>query len=187
MNILVIWSSPNENGLTAKAKENILMGLTNNIEQVKVVHLNRLNMKNCLACGNGWGNCMKQGSCIIKDDFQKLYNDMIMSDGIVMITPVYWHNMSENLKCFLDRLRRCETAYNHKLTSKICMLIACAGGTGLGAIQCLYQMEDTLSHMGVKTVERLSLIQFNKSYILPALIEAGKAFANLLKNERREM
>lgn len=182
MKVLVIWSSPNENGLTAKAKENIVIGLTNSIEKIKTVHLNSLNLKSCLACKNGWGSCMDQGTCIIKDDFQHLYDEMITSDGIVMITPVYWHNMSENLKCFLDRLRRCETAHNHKLNQKNCMLVACAGGTGLGAVQCLFQMEDTLSHMGIKVVERLPIIRFNKNYLLPALREAGKTFAQYLQN-----
>ena len=57
-------------------------------------------------------------------------------DRIVLITPVYWHDLAENLKCLLDRMRRCETDHNYHLQGKQCMLIACAGGTGLGAIQC---------------------------------------------------
>ena len=52
------------------------------------------------------------------------------------------------MKAFLDRLRRCETAHNHFLSEKRCFLVACAGGTGLGAIECLHNMEETLKHMG---------------------------------------
>ena len=28
-------------------------------------------------------------------------------DRVVLITPVYWHDLAENLKCLLDRMRRC--------------------------------------------------------------------------------
>lgn len=180
MNIMVIWSSPNEQGLTATAKDNFLNGLKQKCGNTTVVQLNRMKIKNCLACGNSWGKCQQQGSCIIKDDFQKLYDDMAIADGLIFITPVYWYDMSENLKCFLDRLRGCETAHNHKLKGKICMLIACAGGTGLGAIQCLAHMEEVLSHMQMITVERLPIIQFNKQYMLPALASAGETFAEYL-------
>ncbi|MDR0643287.1 MAG: flavodoxin family protein [Treponema sp.] len=180
MKTIILWSSPNEHGLTAEAKNSIITGLKHKSNDIKVVPLNQMNIKNCFACGDGWGKCREQGACIIKDDFQQLYDDMIISEGIVIITPVYWHDMSENLKCFLDRLRRCETAHNRMLNGKICMLVACAGGTGLGAIQCLSHMEDILSHMQIKTVERLPVIQFNKSYMLPALIKAGETFADYL-------
>ena len=76
MNIMVIWSSPNEQGLTAAAKDNFLNGLKQKCGNTTVVQLNRMKIKNCLACGNSWGKCQQQGSCIIKDDFQKLYDDM---------------------------------------------------------------------------------------------------------------
>lgn len=66
------------------------------------------------------------------------------------------------------------------------MLVACAGGTGLGAISCLSHMEDVLSHMQIAAVDRLPIIQFNKQYLLPALTGAGKAFAAYIvtKKER---
>lgn len=183
MSILVIWSSPNTDGLTAATKDSVVKGLEQTGAQINMIHLNRLKIGHCLSCGDGWGKCREQGFCVIKDDFQKLYEATMASAGIVFITPVYWHDMSENLKCFLDRLRRCETAHNRLLSGKACMLIACAGGTGLGAIQCLERMEDALSHMGMKTVDRLPIIQFNKQYMLPALAKAGVAFASHIVGE----
>ncbi len=66
------------------------------------------------------------------------------------------------------------------------MIIACAGGTGLGAIQCLEHLEATLSHMGMVTLDRLPIIQFNKSYMLSALLEAGEKFSLMLKTIQRK-
>lgn len=177
MAILVVWASPNKDGLTAAAKDRILEGIHAAGGEVEALHLNELKINACLACGQGWGDCRSKGRCIIQDDFLDVYNRFVDADRIVLITPVYWHDLAENLKCLLDRMRRCETGHNHHLQGKQCLLIACAGGTGLGAIQCLHNMEETLSHMRMVTLDRLPVIQFNKAYMLPALVGAGKAFA----------
>lgn len=180
MSVLVIWASPNMEGLTAAAKDKILEGLALSETSTEVVHLNRCDIKNCRACGDGWGLCRSKGQCVIKDDFAALYQQLAAADGIVWITPVYWHDLAECLKSFLDRLRRCETGYNHLLQNKKCLLVACAGGTGLGAIECLHNMEETLRHMGMVCVDRLPVIRFNRAYMLPALIGAGQAFGSEL-------
>ncbi len=180
MKILMIWASPNKDGLTATATEKIKQGVEQTGVSVEILHMNQLSIKNCLACKNGWGDCQAKGSCIIRDDFMSLYEKMKETEGIVFVTPVYWHDMAENMKSFLDRLRRCETGKNHFLCGKKCMLVACAGGTGLGAIQCLAHMEEVLSHMQMITVERLPIIRFNKLYMFPALTSAGETFAEYL-------
>ncbi len=103
------------------------------------------------------------------------------SDGIVFVTAVYWHDMTEQMKIFLDRLRKCETAHNHFLADKRCFLIACAGGTGLGATQCLVQLEEVLRHMKMRAYDRLPVIRFNREYLLPALTAAGETYAQRLE------
>ena len=97
-----------------------------------------------------------------------------------MISAVYWHDIKEHMKAFLDRLRRCETAYNHFLFGKRCILIACAGGTGLGVIECLHNMEETLKHMNMRAYDRIPVIRYNKEYMLPALENAGETYAHRL-------
>lgn len=180
MKLLMIWASPNKDGLTAATTERIQHGMEQTGVSVEMLHLNRLTIKHCLACKNGWGDCREKGSCIIRDDFMDLYEKMKEAEGFVFVTPVYWHDMAENLKSFLDRLRRCETGKNHFLSGKKSILVACAGGTGLGAISCLSYMEAVLSHMQIAVVDRLPIIQFNKAYMLPALTGAGKAFAEYI-------
>lgn len=181
MSISVIWCSPNKNGLTASARDNIIEGIHLTGQEINVINLNNCNIKSCRTCANGWGDCKAQGKCCIEDDFEIIYQQLVMSDGIVWITPVYWHDIAENLKIFLDRLRRCETAHNHYLREKKCMIVACAGGTGRGAIQCLNHLETTLTHMEMQTVERVPVIRFNRNYMLIALISAGRTFSDYLK------
>lgn len=188
MKLLLIWASPNKDGLTAQSKNQILNGICAASAEAETIHLNHCNIEHCRACGDGWGLCRAQGNCVIQDDFSQLYDKCAKADGIIFVTPVYWHDMAECLKNFLDRLRRCETQSrsfaerNQRLRDKYCLLVACAGGTGRGAIQCLHQMEETINHIGMIAVDRLPVIQFNRDYMLPALSGAGQKFADNLQS-----
>ena len=163
MKTVVLWSSPNVDGLTATAKSSFISGLQDcgvNGMEIEEIHL----------------NCKKDGVCVLKDDFEDIYKKLIEADGIAFISAVYWHDMTECMKVFIDRLRRCETAHNHFLKGKRCFLIACAGGTGLGAIECLHQMEEAIKHMGMRAYDRVPVIRFNQDYMIPALEMAGKLY-----------
>ena len=177
MKIAVIWSSPNKDGLTAIAKNQFISGLQKANAEITEIHLNRMRIEHCKACGDGWGKCSSQGKCFIEDDFAEIYEQLAEVEGIVFVSAVYWHDITECMKAFLDRLRRCETAHNHFLAGKRCFLIACAGGTGLGAIECLHNLEQTIVHMGMRAYDRIPVIRFNKEYILPALENAGEIYA----------
>jgi|L827metagenome_2_1110789.scaffolds.fasta_scaffold11101_2 multimeric flavodoxin WrbA len=181
MKVAVVWSSPNSGGLTASAKEHFLAGLTRAGAGIEEIPLNRMKIEHCTACGSGWGVCRSEGRCWKKDDFQQIYQKLTEADGIIWVTAVYWHDATEQMKAFLDRLRRCETAHNGYLAGKRCILAACAGGTGLGAVECLHQMEEALKHMGMRAYDRISVIRYNKDYILPAIETAGEVYAQRLE------
>lgn len=180
--VTVIWSSPNRDGLTAAAKDQITNGLKDAGVQVEEIHLNRKRMEHCRACGDGWGTCNKKGSCIIEDDFSSVYQTLAESDGIVWISAVYFMDMTECFKAFFDRLRRCDAFRNRHLADKRCVLIACAGGTGRGTLECLQQFERGLTHMGMRVYDRISVERYNRNYMLPALYEGGKTYAERLEN-----
>lgn len=179
--VAVVWSSPNKDGLTASAKEQFLKGLNEAGADIEEIHLNSKHLEHCRACGNGWGTCNKTGSCVIQDDFAGIYKTLSESDGIVWISAVYWSDMTECFKAFFDRLRRCDATHNHNLADKRCVLVACAGGTGRGTLECLQQLERGLTHMGMRVYDRIPVVRYNKEYILPALEEAGKTYAKTLE------
>lgn len=183
MKVLVLWSSPNKDGLTASAKDRMIAGLVSEGAEVEEIQLNKMQIEHCRACGNGWGSCSSMGECIIKDDLADIYKKMVEADGIVFVTAVYWWSMTECFKAFIDRIRRMEPFKNHFLKDKRCMLVACAGGTGRGVLECLMDLERALTHMGMRAYDRIPVIRFNKDYMLPALEGAGKQYAKALENE----
>ena len=67
------------------------------------------------------------------------------------------------------------------LAEKRCVLVACAGGTGRGTLECLTQLERGLTHMGMRAYDRIPVVRYNRDYILPALYEAGKTYAERLE------
>ena len=178
--ILVLWASPNLHGLTAAAKDRICQGIVGKAS-VEPVQLNKCDLHTCRVCGDGWGSCRSMGQCIIGDSFQSLYDKIICADGFVIVTPVYWHDMAEPCKKFFDRLRRCETAYNHKLRGKKCLMVACAGGSGRGSVQCLLKLEEIMGHMQISVVDRIGINRFNWTYMLQTLVSAGSFFAESIK------
>lgn len=180
--VVVLWSSPNTDGLTATAKNRFVDGLKESGADIEEIHLNKMNLEHCRACGNGWGSCRINGSCFIKDDFTSIYQDIAKADGIVWISAVYWSDMTECFKAFFDRLRRCDAIHNHYMSEKRCVLIACAGGTGRGTLDCLNQMEKGLTHMGMRAYDRIGVVRYNKDYMLPALQQAGKTYMECLEN-----
>jgi multimeric flavodoxin WrbA len=185
VSILVVWASPNTDGLTAAAKDSVMEGIASAGDKAEALHLNACDIQRCRTCGNGWGTCATTGKCVIQDDFGAVYDKLVAADGIVWVTPVYWHDLAECLKSYMDRLRRCETRVNHFLKDRKCLLVACAGGSGNGTVQCLARFEDTLRHMQMAAVDRLPVTRFSREYMLPALSGAGQAFALRLQAARK--
>lgn len=180
MKVSVVWSSPNKDGLTNSVATQFMKGLSSAEVEVNDIWLNGKKIEHCMACKNGWGNCREKGECSLKDDFNEVYKELIDSDGIVFVSAVYWSEMTECMKAFIDRLRRCEATKNHYLADKRCILVACAGGTGRGTLECLHQMEQALTHMNMRAYDRIPVIRYNADYVLPNLEKAGEVYAKRL-------
>lgn len=52
--------------------------------------------RGCLAC-------LKTGACVIRDDAVEIAEKMRDADGIVFATPIYYYEMSGQMKTMLDR------------------------------------------------------------------------------------
>jgi len=177
MKILAIQTSPNHDGLTAETAKRALKGAREAGNEVELVNLNDLVIKKCKACDGGWGQCRREGTCILEDDFAGLIDKIQEADGFVFTTPVYWWDISESAKTFLDRMRRIETHYGFKrYEDKPYIGIACAGGSGNGALRALYLLEEYLKRIGFKNYDLVTMTQANRSHKLPMLEEAGRGF-----------
>ncbi len=101
MKILIINGSPRKNGATA----GILWKMQEEVSRQKdtkaeMVHLADLNMGYCKGCGH----CFQNGSCIIKDDGEKLEKKIQEADGVILGSPTYASNVSGQMKVFVDRM-----------------------------------------------------------------------------------
>ena len=180
MRILAIQSSPNEDGLTAKTAKMVLNGAEAEGATIELINLNQLIIKPCIACDGGWGQCRREGKCVQDDEFQLLRDKMHAADATVFATPVYWGDLSESAKIFLDRLRRCEVNSEFKaLNGKIAFGIASAGGTGNGCVKALLHLEDYIRRVGFTVFDLVTVTQVSKEHKLPMLEKAGHRLAKM--------
>ncbi len=179
MKVITIQASPNQDGLTSRLAQAVLKGAGNKGAETELIHLNEMKLKSCTACNNGWGKCRDEGICILEDGFQKLTNKIAKCNVFVFATPVYWHDLSESAKTFLDRLRRCETGVGFKtFTGKQAIGIASAGGSGRGAVRALYNLEAYLRRLGFVIFDLVPVTRFSKDHQLEMLEKAGRRLIN---------
>ena len=99
MKNVVVISSSLRNGSNSEilAKEFVRgASIKHNVEYIS---LKDINFKFCLGCLS----CQKTGKCVINDDMIEIEEKMVNSDVIVFATPIYYYEMSGQLKTLLDR------------------------------------------------------------------------------------
>ena len=183
MDIMIFTSSPNTNGLTASCGKKARIGTEKAGATVHMINLNEKNIRHCQACDQGWGICRTKHHCIIEDDdFKKIHQSMAGMDGFIIISPVYWWDMSESAKVFFDRLRRCEAFNkNSSVAGKPFACIAAAGGTGNGCVSCLTVMEKFVDHVKGDKFDFIHIIQKNKEFKLKTIGHSAEAMVNYIK------
>lgn len=177
MRIAIITSSPNKDGLTAACGAAAGKGAIMAGAEIVEINLNSFNIGSCLACNDGWGTCKSEYECQVEDDFQKVHNRLLDCDCYFFVTPVYYGDLSESAKAFLDRLRRCEAAkvkksLPGKLIGKPWILTAAAGGGGGGTITCLLSLERFVQHIGGVIADYLPITRKSRSYKLNGITDA---------------
>jgi multimeric flavodoxin WrbA len=99
MRILGIMGSPRKGGNTE-----ILLGVALEEAQKKGAIVSEVSLRDkTIAPCNGCLKCTKTGKCVIKDDMQEIYGEMIESDAIIWATPVYFWSMTSLTKIVMDR------------------------------------------------------------------------------------
>jgi multimeric flavodoxin WrbA len=175
LKIIGIQSSPNTDGLTSTLAQAILEGAKSEGATIELIQLNKLNIRACEAHSHGWGTCNRDGKCIIKDDFEDLRKKVNEADALVFSTPVYFSDISESAKCFLDRLRRCEIFKRSisPLKGKPVIGIAAAGGSGGGAARALYNLETYLRFFGFVIFDLVPVTRISRKHKIEMLRRIG--------------
>ena len=173
---IVVYSSPNEDGLTCQLAKAVLEGAESGGAETELVHMNKLNIESCMAHDRGWGTCRSNGKCMLKDDFQNLREKINHADALIFCTPVYFGDLSESAKRFFDRWRRCENLNRETspLKGKRVIGIAAAGGSGGGAVNALRNLETYLRWLQFTIFDLVPVTQTSKKHKIDMLRVAGK-------------
>ena len=111
MKILAISSSPRRHGNTETLLDQALSGMKQKRLVIKKVVLNELDIAPC----NGCQACFKTGRCVIRDDMQSIYKDLLAADRVLVAAPVYFQGTPCQLKCVIDR---CQALWSRKYILK---------------------------------------------------------------------
>jgi multimeric flavodoxin WrbA len=178
MKIIAIDGSRNGKGQTARAVDAFLKGTGGK----KPAHhlLAQMKIERCRQCeNNGWGICRSEGKCVIEDDFARLVEEIRAADAVVFATPVYFGDLAESIRAFLDRLRRTtrHEAGKAGLTGKPVVGICVAGGGGGGAPSCTVSLDKVLATCGFEVVDMVPVRRQNLDMKCEVLEVAGKWLA----------
>lgn len=180
MKVLAIDCSARNDGLTARMTQAACQGAREAGAEVEYVHVASLKLDRCRMCeGDGWGECRRQGQCIIPDDLATVIAKLEAADRLIFATPVYFGDLSESAKALTDRIRRVSRCpQRHGFLRNLPTLgIAAAGGGGGGVPTCLQGIERALSVPGCFLVDMVGVARRNAAYKCETLQLAGKALA----------
>jgi multimeric flavodoxin WrbA len=183
MQVLILSSSPNTDGLTSTCAGAALRGVQQSGGVAQEIRLNDLDIGSCAACDDGWGTCRLKHICDVFDDFQAVHERARQADAYIFVTPVYWGDLSESMKAFTDRLRRCEAlrAEDSGFYQKPVMVVAAAGGSGNGMITTLASLERWIQHVRARKWDFIPVNRWNREYKLDTIRQAAGA---MVQNNR---
>ncbi len=187
MQILILSGSRNRKGQTARAIKAIQKGIAEAKGKSEVIFLTEMNLERCRQCeADGWGLCRKEGRCIIEDDFASIEAKVKAADVVVFANPVYFGDLAESLKTFLERFRR--TRFMRPGTpppggfpmagGTPAIGICYAGGSGNGTVSCAFFLERILQMCGFDIVDMIPVRRQNLDIKLPMLELTGKWLAS---------
>jgi len=151
--VLVLLGSPRKKGNSAILAEKIAKGAMSAGAEVETVFLHGLNIAPCKSCYA----CQKPKSkgCSIDDDMQPIYRAMREADAWVIASPVYWFNMSSQIKIWMDRCFAFPAYAKNPFAGKRIAIAMSYGGEDpfdSGCVNALRTFQDAYGYVGSKIV-----------------------------------
>ena len=134
MKILAIVGSPRLKGNTNCLVDQALETISSFGADTEKIILSQYEVNPCL----GHDDCTSFDSCFQKDDTVWILDKFREADGIILATPVYYYNVSAQMKAFIDR-NYFLYMHNQKYKTRAVGIIVVAGQIGI---------EDTLHTLG---------------------------------------
>lgn len=99
MKIVVLNGSPRKGGNTEIMVKAFAEAAGKN--EVTIMNVASMNIRGCLGCKYCYGH---QGECVQKDDMAEVFEALKDADMAVFASPIYWFDISAQLKTVIDRL-----------------------------------------------------------------------------------
>lgn len=99
MTILAIYGSPRRKGNTSLLLQNAVQGAREAGALVDEIVLRDHKISPCLEI---YG-CKETGRCVIKDDFQEVYDRILACRGLMLASPIFFYAVSAHTKILMDR------------------------------------------------------------------------------------
>lgn len=99
-NVLVISISLRAGSNSAALADKFLQGAKDAGHNAALISLKDKQIGFCRGCLA----CQKTGTCVINDDVAAIETQMLAADVVVWATPIYYYEMSGQMKTLIDRL-----------------------------------------------------------------------------------
>lgn len=128
--IVILNGSPRRNGNTSTLVKAFTEGAESVGNTVTEFFLDGMDIHGCKGCFGGHSS--RECPCVQKDDMNKIYPAVKECDVIVMATPLYYWNMSGQIRTAIDRLFALEEGDGNLLRGhdRTCALLMAAEGHG---------------------------------------------------------
>ena len=97
--ILILSTSPRRGSNSEALAEAFAKGAAESGHEVELIAMREKDLRFCRGCFA----CQKSGKCVIRDDMQQIVPKMEQADVLVFATPIYYYEMSGQMKTLLDR------------------------------------------------------------------------------------
>lgn len=113
MKAIAVNGSPRKNWNTDTLLQKALDGAKSVGAQTEAVHLYDLNFKGCISCfACKRKNAKHAGHCAMRDDLTNVLNRILESDVLLLGSPIYFGNVTGEMRSFLERLLFSNLSYN---------------------------------------------------------------------------
>lgn len=136
--VVILNGSPRKNGNTSALVKSFIKGAESAGNSVKEFFLSDMDIHGCRGCFGGHSS--KDCPCVQKDDMVKIYPEVKTADVIILATPLYYWNMSGQLRTAVDRLFALEEGDGNLLRghNKASALLMAAEGYGFDDVVLYY-------------------------------------------------
>jgi multimeric flavodoxin WrbA len=165
--VVAFNGSPRKDGNTSILIEHVFKELENEGIQTELVQIGGQKIRGCTACMKCFEN--QDGQCVLEDDILNACIDkMVDADGIILGSPVYFLDVTSEMKALIDRAGFVSMANGGLYQRKV--------GTAVAAVR---------RSGGIRTVDTMIHFLFAGGIIVPGfpVIGIGREIGDVLKDE----